>query len=352
MENLSREERRALRRRGKSNRQTDTTDLVLRLPAETPVLTQELHNKITTRVNEQDKYNVRDYVAQEQRIEQPGELQQVPRDLYVVSKAKIIQKHSHLTSLRRLNRRRIYQSTRLSKREQPTRSKSKHVRAQLGKLGIKMKYQRMPKQRYKLVTLDILSQIVQDYFKSNDLATQMGRILVADLEENRGKAKGGKKKTKSEEVPDKSFIRSQIKTLFKNYLSRLSSYFNSLIDTQLTIQLVKSDLQQVNIQKDEIRSKLALMQQDNSQLNHQLELLRDEVSHLRRNFSFGKGLVSSIEQVKHSSTENLGLVQRVNWKLAKVSNESTVAFGEDTKEDILLRRLRAFNDKLEAQLKK
>lgn len=282
---LNREERKALRRHGESMRVTDVADVVI----EAIPMGFQPKKTIFERANDD-----------------------------------IVKKHSELTRLRRQKHTQERHQSRLAMSRR--KSANNRARAMVGAIGVKVKYKRIPKNRAKLIGLDIISQLIVDYFKSNELATVIGKKLVEN--------------SKSK---DKSLVRNQTKALFKDYIQRISSYFTSLIDLKLSNQLLMSDLQKVNREKDSVRSEVFSLREQRNQLGVQLKELREEFAQMRRDHEHKVNLIRRFESIKEGS-----LLDRVNWKLNKLNNGVMISLNDDKdRSQMLLEKLRDINDKLE-----
>lgn len=287
---MDRDQRKALRRRGVGSRTTDVNDVVIEAPpAETLAFSPA-----------------------------PEVLERASKD--------IVKKHSRLTRLRRERRKRDRQERMNAVKQR--KSTTNKAKAMVGAMGVRIKYRRVPHNRAKLMGLDILGQIIVDFFKSNELATMIGRKLV-----------------ENSKVKDKTLVRNQTRTFFKDYIQQITSYFTSLIDLKLTNQLLLTDLHKVNREKDEARSNVFATRNQRSELAIQLKDLREEFALLRRETEHQKSLVKKFATFKDGS-----LVDRVKYKVDVVANGLPVSLCADkSRAHILLEKLTRFNDALEKE---
>lgn len=282
---LNREQRRALRRRGEGGRVTAVTDIVIEAPPA-------------------------DFFPQTTALERANE--------------DIVKKHSELTRLRRQKRTQDRQDSRMAMSKR--KSTNNRARVMAGAIGVRIKYKRTPQNRAKLIGLDIINQLIVDYFKSNELATRIGKKLVSN--------------SKSKE---KSLVRNQTRVLFKDYIGRITSYFTNLIDLKLTNQLLLTDLQKVNREKDSVRSTVFSIRDQRNQLAIELKELREGFAKMRQDHDHQVHLIRKFDSIKEGST-----LEKVNWKLNKLNNGIVMNLnGDKDRTQMLLDKLKKFNDKLE-----
>lgn len=190
--------------------------------------------------------------------------------------------------------------------------------------NIKIKYRRIPSNRSRLIYVDVISQMIKDYLRE-------GRIVedfvdeVVKAQKNERRKRGVKKQTEKE-------IKKIVNQIMKEYYFRIDEYFSSLIDLQLSNNLIKNDIGKINLEKNKLRMEIFNIRQEKNSVGLQLNEVRNEFKKLNREYANKDQLYKKMIELreddsdKYNGSENgngyneAELFNRVNWKLDKLEN--------------------------------
>ncbi|VEU23930.1 DEKNAAC105170 [Brettanomyces naardenensis] len=204
---------------------------------------------------------------------------------------------------------------------------------------VQIKYRRMPANKTKLITVDVIGQILSDCFSKKSL----GKLSSKFQEEG---------------VDQKKFAK-----FLANYRSFINDYFDSLIDLQLSNNLILYDLSAVNREKNQCRLKIFDTREELNENNIKMTSIRQNYLQLRKRYDeklkvynkllelqrlqrkeqgngedVGESTIGSSSQALGSSTQSL--MATVKYGLANLKKVSTPGYG-------LVDKLKAVNEQME-----
>ncbi|KAH3668098.1 hypothetical protein OGAPHI_001852 [Ogataea philodendri] len=186
----------------------------------------------------------------------PSYYDYVDEQVIEATRKRVTQKHREKTAERREHTAQVQESV------QDKRRRSGNY--------IEIKYGRLPRNKTKLVTLDVIKQVLVDHLGSSDAPEQAVGVQRKKLEQ---------------------FLRS--------YADQIDAHFSRLIDTYLTNNLILTELGELNKLKNEKRSRIYEIRQQRREVAVKLNSLRrkylEKTENHRRKMKIYKQL-SSLEE--------------------------------------------------------
>lgn len=136
--------------------------------------------------------------------------------------------------------------------------------------SIKIKYRRVPNNKVKLIYIDVIKMMIQDYLKDK----RINEALVKKYNE------GGKK-------------------MMKEYIERIDDYFSSLIDLRLSNSLIKTDLDKIAAEKNKLRVQIYEVRKERSDVGLEMKSVRNEFKELKNKLNTEEKLYKQLLNLKN-----------------------------------------------------
>jgi hypothetical protein len=369
MDAANRETRKGLRRRGKNSRTVDLDDLVLELPPKQALRTpsrediaqKALQHSITTTQASKSKSDYRRGNVEEQfLLENHATVPELALpELVSQAEQRIIEQHRKIVEERLSQRQRQLELTsqrktnrspgQLVKGNQIKHAQPIRKLAVMKSQSIRIKYNRVPSNKMKLIYIDVISQMVKDYIREKQNIDKFIESVnkAEDAEKKKGK-RGKKKKKDQQHEHELSVIKRQCQNVIKEYYDRVNEYFSSVIDLQLSNALIRNDLARINAEKNALRMDIFKIRQKRSQVGLQMKQTRNEIRNLTAEYSCKELLYKQLLDLKQDdviSSTGSSLIDQINYKLDRKEEHDT----QDG--NILLDMLKQVNQLLEHRSK-
>ena len=371
MDAANRETRKGLRRRGKNSRTVDLDDLVLELPPKQALRTpsrediaQEAlqHSNTITQASKSNSDYRRSKVEEQFLLENRATVPDLASpELVSQAEQRIIEQHRKIVEERLSQRQRqldltSQRNTNRSPGQLVKGNQIKHAQpirklAVMKSQSIRIKYNRVPSNKMKLIYIDVISQMVKDYIREKQNIDKFIESVNKAEDADKKKGKRGKKKRKEqqhEHEHELSMIKRQCQNVIKEYYDRVNEYFSSVIDLQLSNALIRNDLARINAEKNALRMDIFKIRQERSQVGLQMKQTRNEIRNLTAEYSCKELLYKQLLDLKQDdviSSTGSSLIDQINYKLDRKEEHDT----QDG--NILLDMLKQVNQLLEHRSK-
>ena len=179
----------------------------------------------------------------------------------------------------------------------------KRGRKKKGEL-VGIKYRRMPANKSKIITVDVIGQILSDYFRKRSIQ----KIEILEKKHEKRLLK---------------FV-SSLRTC-------LNGYFDSLIDAQLSNDMLISEIDSYQRQKVQSRLGIFATREERKQNSTRLNNLRHDYAFLRRKYELRKEMCNSLIRLKggdymdgsSNKNEAESIIGAVNFELSSVEESAT-----------------------------
>jgi hypothetical protein len=350
MDAANRETRKGLRRRGKNSRTVDLDDLVLELPPKQALRTpsrediaQEAlqHSNTITQASKSNSDYRRSKVEEQFLLENRATVPDLASpELVSQAEQRIIEQHRKIVEERLSQRQRqldltSQRNTNRSPGQLVKGNQIKHAQpirklAVMKSQSIRIKYNRVPSNKMKLIYIDVISQMVKDYIREKQ---NIDKFIES---------------VNNEHEHELSMIKRQCQNVIKEYYDRVNEYFSSVIDLQLSNALIRNDLARINAEKNALRMDIFKIRQKRSQVGLQMKQTRNEIRNLTAEYSCKELLYKQLLDLKQDdviSSTGSSLIDQINYKLDRKEEHDT----QDG--NILLDMLKQVNQLLEHRSK-
>lgn len=348
MASADRETRKELRRRGNTVRTVDLDDLVLELPPQS--------GRVTNKTSDDRTLHAIPVLA--------------PPEIVSQAEQRIIAKHKQMVE-ERLSQRQLDNGSRKTSSKSAANintsqevSSVKHSQgirkpAVVKSKAIRIKYNRVPSNKTKLIYIDVIAQMVKDYIREQQhiekfietvktLQKEEVKKRKAQMRRKSNKAKNLNEEDKlAEDSP--SIIKRNCQNAIKEYYDRVNEYFSSIIDLQLSTSLIRNDLTKINAEKNSLRMEIFKIRQQRGEIGLEMKQTRNEIKHLTSEYSKKELLYKELLALKQDDHEveeqasHSAVVEQINYKLDRMEEFDPNDAGK------LLALLRQVNSLLEAK---
>ncbi|GMG30713.1 unnamed protein product [Ambrosiozyma monospora] len=158
-------------------------------------------------------------------------------------------------------------------------------------------YKRLISNKTKLMTIDVMNQIISDYFSSTNLPLFTSRFL------SHSSASQTTLQSSDHQITKKLHL------FMANYKTQLSTYFDSLIDTHLTNNLIIQDIQNATRERNVNRETIFELRQQRFEVVSQLNLKRGRYLKLKKLFVRKLDVYKKLLALKRLRNGNTGGVE-------------------------------------------
>lgn len=136
--------------------------------------------------------------------------------------------------------------------------------------SIKIKYRRVPSNKVKLIYIDVIKMMIQEYLKDK----RINEYLVKKFDE-RGKE------------------------MMREYIERIDDYFSTLIDLRLSNSLIKTDLDKIAAEKNKLRANIYDVRKERSDVGLELKSVRTEFKEVKDKLNSEEKLYKQLLSLKN-----------------------------------------------------
>lgn len=160
------------------------------------------------------------------------------------------------------------------------KSKVTRGRKKVGKKtsSMKIKYRRVPSNKVKLIYIDVIKMMIQDYLKDKNVG-DLYMKRSGDLE----------------------------KKFLKQYIERIDDYFSSLIDLRLSNSLMKKDLDAIAIEKNKLRMQIFEIRKERGKVGVEMKCARDEFGKSKDKMNKIENVYKEMLSLKNNDVDEGGL---------------------------------------------
>lgn len=151
---------------------------------------------------------------------------------------------------------------------------------------VEFKYRRMPNNKSRIVTVDVIGQILSDFFSKKSISNASNLLTENSLD------------SKSSE---KRFLR-----FLECYRSVVKDYFDSLVDLQLSNSMIISDLKVVNREKNRCREAIFDVRERKKECLIKLNGLRQEYYDASTKYDIHKAACNNLIQMEGDDPKSKG----------------------------------------------
>ena len=312
----SREIRKEARRRGNSQRKVALDDFVLELPdiqrndgnidnipiLSPPRIVEESEKRIldkhkefvTQRIGHMDdhiEYDNGDVESEDRDVN--GDDDDSTPEVRHENKSKKMKTNAKPKSKSKSKTKTLYiPSTGKMIKHSVFKEKRKNMRSR----SIKLNYKRVPSNKAKLIYIDVISQMIKDYLRDNEVINK----FIEEVNESSSDKKKRKRRGNKEEESDKyKEIVNNCQNIIRDYFDRINEYFGSLIDLRLSNGLIRNDITRMNNEKNQLRNEIFQIRQERNKIGLEMKQTRDELQKLNIEYNNREELYKKLKNIQN-----------------------------------------------------